>query len=419
MYNTENISPRVRRLAEETEQRLAERFAAFDRVAQANTERVLQAFREQRVSDSIFGGTTGYGYDDPGREALEKIYAQVFGAESALVRLTFVNGTHAISAALFGCLKPGDTLLAATGVPYDTLQGVIGITGDHFGSLKMYGIDYAQVELTPEGAPDLPAIAEAVRKYSPACVEVQRSRGYARRPALSPEQIGEIVKTVKSVKPDAVVVVDNCYGEFCQTIEPCHTGADLIVGSLIKNPGGGLAPMGGYIAGRTELVERAANRMTTPGIGGECGATLGQNRMLLQGFLMAPHVVAQALKTAALCAGMLESLGYASSPNSMEDRNDIIQMVELGSAERLVAFCGGIQKGSPVDAFVRPVAAPMPGYEAEVVMAAGTFIQGSSIELSCDGPLREPYIAYLQGGLTYEMGRIGVMMAISDMLEQQ
>ena len=418
MFESDLIKPKIRALAEETEAALTARFAAFDAVARENTERVLTAFREHHISDSQFGGTTGYGYDDPGREALENVYAQVFGAEAALVRLLFVNGTHAITTALFGCLRPGDTLLAATGAPYDTLQGVIGITGDAFGSLKMYGVDYAQVELGSDGGPDLAAIAAAVRENKPACVLVQRSRGYARRRALSPAEIGEITAAVKEAHRDAVVVVDNCYGEFCDRTEPCHHGADLIVGSLIKNPGGGLAPMGGYIAGRKELVERAACRLTAPGIGGECGATLGQNRLLIQGFFMAPHTVAQALKTAALCAGVLERLGMPTSPASDAVRQDIIQMVELGSAERLVAFCQGIQKGSPVDAFVRPEPWQMPGYDCEVVMAAGTFVQGSSIELSCDGPLREPYLAYLQGGLTYEAGRFGVLAALSEMLDK-
>lgn len=418
MFERETIIPEIRELAERTENRLTDVFARFDRVARENTERVLAAYREHHVSDSLFGGTTGYGYDDPGREALEKIYAQVFGTESALVRLTFVNGTHAISAALFGCLRPGDTLLAVTGAPYDTLRGVIGITGDAFGSLKMYGVNYAQVNLAQDGGADLPAIAAAVEQYKPACVMVQRSRGYDDRRALSPEEIGEVVQVVKNVWPKATVLVDNCYGEFCSTREPSHFDADLMAGSLIKNPGGGLAPMGGYISGRADLVEQAASRMTTPGICGECGATLGQNRILFQGFLMAPHIVAQALKTAALCAGMLEELGYRTSPGAQEVRSDIIQMVELGSPERLVAFCGGIQKGSPVDAFVRPEPWQMPGYDAQVVMAAGTFIQGSSIELSCDGPLREPYLAYLQGGLTYEIGRYGIMTAISEMLDK-
>ena len=418
MYESDLITPKIRALAEETEAALAARFAAFDAVARDNTERVLTAFREHHISDSQFGGTSGYGYDDPGREALEKVYAQVFGAEAALVRLMFVNGTHAITAALFACLRPGDTLLAATGAPYDTLRGVIGTSGEVFGSLKMYGVDYAQVELAADGGPDFAAIAAAVREKKPACVLVQRSRGYAKRRALSPAEIGEIAAVVKEAGPDTAVVVDNCYGEFCDRTEPCHHGVDLMAGSLIKNPGGGLAPTGGYIAGRAELVERAAYRMTAPGIGGECGATLGQNRLLIQGFFLAPHTVAQALKTAALCAGMLEKLGCGTSPASDAARQDIIQMVELSSAERLVAFCQGIQKGSPVDAFVRPEPWRMPGYDCEVVMAAGAFVQGSSIELSCDGPLREPYLAYLQGGLTYEAGRFGVMAALSEMLDK-
>ena len=409
------IPESVERLAAECEGRLAGRFAEIDRVARANTRRVLEAFQEYRVSEPCFAGTTGYGYDDLGRETLEKVWARVFGAESALVRVNFVNGTHAIATALFSALRPGDTLLSVMGAPYDTLRTAIGISGEAFGSLKFYGINYAQVD-TLDGGPDMDAIARTVAELRPAAVLVQRSRGYDARRALTVDEIGEICRVIKSASPATRVIVDNCYGEFTGETEPTMAGADLIAGSLIKNPGGGLAPSGGYVAGAADLVENAAARLTVPGIGGECGATFGLNRQLYQGLFLAPHTTAQALKTAALCAAMLESLGYETSPASGEPRSDIIQTVTLRSGENLLRFCRGIQSGSPVDSFVTPEAWKMPGYEDEVVMAAGAFIQGSSIELSCDGPMREPYFAFLQGGLTYEAGRLGVMAGIAEML---
>ena len=409
------IPENVERLAAECERGLAGRFEEIDAVARENTRRVLEAFQEQRVSEPCFAGTTGYGYDDLGRETLDKVWAQVFGAESALVRVNFVNGTHAIASALFAAVRPGDTLLSVMGAPYDTLRTAIGISGSAHGSLREYGVAYAQVE-TLSGGPDLEAIARAAREIRPAAALVQRSRGYDSRRALTVEEIGGIVRAIKSASPDTAVVVDNCYGEFTDTVEPTMVGADLIAGSLIKNPGGGLAPSGGYIAGRADLVENAACRLTVPGIGGECGATFGLNRQLYQGLFLAPHTTAQALKTAALCAAMLEALGYETFPASGEFRSDIIQTVVLRSGENLLKFCRGIQSGSPVDSFVTPEAWQMPGYEDEVVMAAGAFIQGSSIELSCDGPMREPYLAFLQGGLTYEAGRLGVMAAVAEML---
>lgn len=412
------FNPKVLQLAEQAEAMLSERFKEMDGVALGNTQRVLTAFQNQRVSDACFAGTTGYGYDDLGRETLDKIYAELFGAEAAIVRIGFVNGTHAISAALFAATEPGKTLLSVTGAPYDTLRTVIGIVGDEHGSLKYYGIDYAQVELAADGGADLPAIADAAANPAVSTVLIQRSRGYGERRALTVEEIGEICSTVKKVNPNAWIVVDNCYGEFTQCQEPTHVGADLIAGSLIKNPGGGLAPIGGYIAGKAELVERAANRMTTPGIGSECGATLGNNRLLFQGLFMAPHIVAQALKTAAFCSAMLTLLGYRTSPAPLDVRPDIIQMIALGSAEDMQNFCVGIQAASPVDSYVRPEPWQMPGYDCPVIMAAGTFVQGSSIELSCDGPVRPPYIAYLQGGLTYEAGKLGIMTAISEMLDK-
>ena len=411
------MNEKVRELAKLVEQRVAPRFAEIDEVAAINTEKVMAAFRRNRVSDSLFAGTTGYGYDDAGRDTLDKIFADVFGAESALVRVGIVNGTHAIACALFAACEPGRTLLSISGMPYDTILSTIGVTGDYFGSLKYYGVDFDHVDLCADGSPDLEAIRRRAADPKVCAVAIQRSRGYASRRALRVAEIADMIAAVKDVNPSACVFVDNCYGEFTELHEPTEFGADLMAGSLIKNPGGGMAPTGGYIAGKAEYVERAAYRMTTPGIGGECGATLGVNLQLYRGFFMAPHVVAQALKTAVLCAGMLEELGYKTSPGAMEPRSDIVQIVELGSPDKLCRFCRGIQYGAPVDSFAAPVPAPMPGYEDEVVMASGSFIQGSTIELSADGPMREPYAAYLQGGLTYESGRLGIMYAISEMLE--
>ena len=413
-----DIKPEVFRMAEEAEKETHEVFRRIDAIAERNTRKVMEAFQDNRVSDSCFAGTTGYGYDDLGRETLDKIYAQVFGAEAALVRINFVNGTHALTAAMFATVKPGDTILAATGMPYDTLRSAIGISGSCHGSLKFYGIDYAQVDLRADGTPDIEGIKAAVSDKKVTAVMVQRSRGYEDRPALTVEQIGEICAAVKSVDPSAVIMVDNCYGEFTDVIEPTDLGADLIAGSLIKNPGGGIAPTGGYIAGRKELVDRAAMRLTTPGIGGECGSTLGNNRLLYQGLFMAPHTVAQALKTAVFCAAMMKRLGIGSSPAADEKRSDIIQMIRLGSEENMRRFCLGIQAGAPVDSYVTPEPWAMPGYDCPVIMAAGAFIQGSSIELSADGPVRPPYIAYMQGGLSYESGKLGIMMAVSAMLDK-
>lgn len=413
-----DIKPEVFRMAEEAEKETHEVFRCIDAIAERNTRKVMEAFQDNRVSDSCFAGTTGYGYDDLGRETLDKIYAQVFGAEAALVRINFVNGTHALTAAMFATVKPGDTILAATGMPYDTLRSAIGISGSCHGSLKFYGIDYAQVDLRADGTPDIEEIKAAVSDKKVTAVMIQRSRGYEDRPALTVEQIGEICAAVKSVDPSAVIMVDNCYGEFTDVIEPTDVGADLIAGSLIKNPGGGIAPTGGYIAGRKELVDRAAMRLTTPGIGGECGSTLGNNRLLYQGLFMAPHTVAQALKTAVFCAAMMKRLGIGSSPAANEKRSDIIQMIRLGSEENMRRFCLGIQAGAPVDSYVTPEPWAMPGYDCPVIMAAGAFIQGSSIELSADGPVRPPYIAYMQGGLTYESGKLGIMMAVSAMLDK-
>ena len=414
-----DIRPEVYGMAERAQERIKGRFKDIDAVAEVNTRRVMEAFQDNRVAEACFAGTTGYGYADLGRETLDKIYAQLFGTEAALVRIGFVNGTHALCAAMFALVKPGDTILAATGIPYDTLRTAIGINGAQHGSLKFYGVDYAQVDMTAAGEPDYEAIAKAASDPKVSAVMVQRSRGYEDRKALSVEEIGRICRCVKEVNPAAKIMVDNCYGEFTDTLEPSHVGADIIAGSLIKNPGGGLAPTGGYIAGTRELVDRAAMRLTTPGIGGECGSTLGNNRLLFQGLFMAPHVVAQALKTAVFCAAMMEELGLESSPGVEEKRSDIIQMVKLGSPENMKRFCLGIQAGAPVDSYVTPEPWPMPGYDCPVIMAAGSFVQGSSIELSADGPIREPYTVYMQGGLTYESGKLGIMMAVSAMLEDK
>lgn len=413
--NVNDIKPEVYELARQAEEEIRPQFERVDRIAMLNTRKVMTAFQDNKVSDSCFAGTTGYGYDDLGREVLDKVYAQVFCTEAALVRIGFVNGTHALSAALFGILKPGDTLLSVTGLPYDTLRNAIGIEGGCHGSLKFYGINYKQVDLK-DGEADLEAIKAALADRSISAVLIQRSRGYENRKALSAEEIGEICSAVKSVAPNVTVMVDNCYGEFTGEHEPTEYGVDIMAGSLIKNPGGGLAPTGGYIVGRKDLVENAAMRLTTPGIGGECGASLGNNRLLFQGFFMAPHIVAQAIKTVTFCSAMMKKIGFESSPAPDEARNDIIQMVTLKNAENMKKFCRGVQAGAPVDSYVTPEPWQMPGYNVPVIMAAGAFVQGSSIELSADGPMREPYTLYVQGGITYESGKLGIMMAVNEML---
>lgn len=413
--NVNDIKPEVYELARQAEEEIRPQFERIDRIAMLNTRKVMTAFQDNKVSDSCFAGTTGYGYDDLGREVLDKVYAQVFCTEAALVRIGFVNGTHALSAALFGILKPGDTLLSVTGLPYDTLRNAIGIEGDCHGSLKFYGINYKQVDLK-NGEADLYAIKAALADRSISAVLIQRSRGYENRKALSAEEIGEICSAVKSVAPNVTVMVDNCYGEFTGEHEPTEYGVDIMAGSLIKNPGGGLAPTGGYIVGRKDLVKNAAMRLTTPGIGGECGASLGNNRLLFQGFFMAPHIVAQAIKTVTFCSAMMKKIGFESSPAPDEARNDIIQMVTLKNAENMKKFCRGVQAGAPVDSYVTPEPWQMPGYNVPVIMAAGAFVQGSSIELSADGPMREPYTLYVQGGITYESGKLGIMMAVNEML---
>ncbi len=414
---TLQISERVSALARQAEQGLGEQFARIDAIAQANTQRVLAAFQKHRVAENYFAGTTGYGYDDLGRDKLDEIYADLFGAEDALVRIQFVNGTHAISCALFGALKAGDVLLSAVGAPYDTLLGVVGAADRGHGSLKDYGVEYRQVELK-DNAPDPVGLAKAVRDPQVKAVLIQRSKGYATRASLSVGEIGNLCAIVRENNPNAAILVDNCYGEFVEEKEPTHVGADLVVGSLIKNPGGGIAPTGAYIAGRRDLVEGAAMRLTCPGIGRECGSTLGNNRLLYQGLFMAPHTVAQALKTAVFSARLMELLGYETEPRSDAVRHDIIQMIHLGNGEAVKRFCKGIQSGAPVDSYVTPEPWDMPGYDCPVIMAAGAFVQGASIELSADAPMREPYTVYLQGGLTYESGRTGIMLAAAELLQE-
>ena len=411
------LSQRVLDMARQAEADIRGQFAHIDAVAEYNSQKVLAAFQNHRVAEAHFAGTTGYGYDDLGRDTLDQIYAEIFGAEDALVRIQFVNGTHAIASALYGALKPGDTLLSAVGAPYDTLLSVIGVTGEEPGSLKEYGIGYRQVDVTPDNLPDKAGLAQAVQAPDVKAVLIQRSKGYSTRASLSVAEIGALIAIVKEHRPDVTVIVDNCYGEFVETMEPTQVGADLIVGSLIKNPGGGLAPTGGYLAGRHDLVEAAAKRLTVPGIGGECGCTLGQNRSLYQGLFLAPHTVAQAAKTAVFAAKVMELLGYDTEPRSDAVRHDIIQMVSLEQPELVEKYCKGIQSGSPVDSYVTPVPWDMPGYDCQVIMAAGAFIQGASIELSADAPMRPPYTVYMQGGLTYESGKTGVLLAVEELLK--
>ena len=416
------FSKKIQDLAFEAESALTAQYKHIDEVAFLNTQKVMDAFRTHRVSDSCFQSTSGYGYDDRGREVLEEVWADVMGAEAAVVRQTIISGTHALSIGLFGILRPGDVMYSVAGKPYDTLEEVIGLSGTPGnGSLRDFGVDYEQTDLNTDGTFNYPEIEDKLRALGNRAkmVFVQRSKGYLNRKTLGVEEIGELVKFVKKISPEIFVVVDNCYGEFVETREPCAVGADLVIGSLIKNPGGGMAETGGYLAGTRRAVELASYRMTSVGIGAEAGATLGQNKSMFKGLFYAPHTTAQALKTAHLAAYMFEKLGYVVEPRWNEERHDIIQSVIMGTEEGLCAFCRGIQAGSPVDAFVTPEPWAMPGYGDQVIMAAGTFVQGSSIELSADGPLRAPYTAFFQGGLTYESGRIGIMSAAQSVLGEE
>ena len=390
-------------------------FAHIEDVAEANTLKVLDAMRECRVSDAHFNTTTGYAYDDIGRGKLEELYAKIFGAERALVRTQFVSGTHALATVLFGILRPGDELVSLTGKPYDTMQTVIGYDNPSPGSLKEFGVLYNELPMVA-GKVDMAHIKDVITDKTK-MVEIQRSRGYSMRSPLSIEDIRAITTEVHRIKPDCICFVDNCYGEFVDYEEPTQAGADIMAGSLIKNPGGGIAPTGGYIVGRDDLGELASYRLTAPGMGDELGASLSNNRLLFQGLFLAPHVVSQAIKGAIFAAGMFAKLGYKTLPLPTEVRGDIIQAIELGSADKLIAFCGGIQKYSPVDSFAAPEPWDMPGYADKIIMAAGTFVQGASIEFSADGPLRAPYNVYLQGGLTFEHAIIGIMGAAQAVLD--
>lgn len=404
-------------LAKQAEERLIPFFNELDNTAFINQQRVMNAFKSAKLSESHFFATTGYGYNDRGREVIDEIFADIFGCEDALVRNNFVSGTHALATALFGVLRPGDILFSVTGKPYDTLDEIIGITPSK-GSLAEFGVNYRQADFK-DGKVDFESIKGTLVNEKIKAVFIQRSKGYFNRPTLSCAEIGEIVKTVKSISPDAVVIVDNCYGEFCETKEPTHYGADIIVGSLIKNAGGGMADSGGYIAGKRDLVELCAYRLTSPGIGKEVGATFGQNRNILKGLFYAPHTVKESLKTAMFASSLFSLMGYSVNPDYNEKRNDIIQVIELKCKEKLLAFCRGIQYGSPIDSYVTPEPWDMPGYSDEVVMAAGTFTQGASIELSADAPIREPFNVFFQGGLTYESGKIGILSAAKEVLETE
>ena len=415
MYESMGLSRELLDYSKKIADSLKPRFDAIDEIAEYNQMKVIAAMQKNMVSAEHLYGTTGYGYNDAGRETLEAVYADIFHTEDALVRPQITCGTHALNVALAANLRPGDELMSPVGKPYDTMDEIIGIRPSK-GSLAEYGITYAQADLKPDGSFDYDAIKAAINERTK-LVTIQRSKGYAQRPTLSVERIGELIAFIKSIKSDVICMVDNCYGEFVQTIEPSDVGADLIVGSLIKNPGGGLAPCGGYIAGKKEYVEQAAYRLTSPGLGKEVGATLGVNQSFFQGLFMAPVVTAGALKGAIFAANLYERLGFKVIPNGSEPRFDIIQAVELGSAEGLIAFCKGIQAAAPVDSYVTPEPWDMPGYDSEVIMAAGAFVQGSSIELSADGPLREPYSVFFQGGLTWYHAKLGIMMSLQKMID--
>lgn len=410
-----NIDEKILNASDKALEKAKDQFKIIDEITEYNQQKVLSAFIKHGVSESHFASTTGYGYGDRGRETLDKIWADVFGAEDALVRHNFTCGTHTLSTALFGVLRPGDKMLAVTGTPYDTIHSVIGLSGEGMGSLKDFGILYDEVKLK-NGRLDYEAIEKAVDD-SVTMVYIQRSRGYELRPSLLISEIEKVVKLAKSKNPNVIVMVDNCYGEFVQKLEPCDVGADLIAGSLIKNAGGGMARTGGYIAGRKDLVEKCAYRLTTPGLGKEVGATLGMNRELYMGLFYAPHTVGEALKSAVYISALYSGFGFDTTPAYDAERGDIVQSLGLGNEERLVAFCKGVQSGSPIDSFLSPEPWDMPGYDSKVVMAAGAFTMGSSIELSADAPIREPYYAWIQGGLTFHSAKLCALLAAQKMLE--
>ena len=416
MYKNMGICDEVYDYCDNIIKSLHDRFEEIDKNAEYNQMKVIKAMQDEKVAEMHLSGTTGYGYNDDGRDTLEKIYSDIFKTEDALVRPQIICGTHALNVALSSNLRPGDELLSPVGKPYDTMDEIIGIRPSK-GSLAEYGITYAQVDLLPDGGFDYEGIKNAINERTK-LVTIQRSKGYASRPTLSVERIGELISFIKSIKPDVICMVDNCYGEFVERIEPSEVGADMIVGSLIKNPGGGLAPCGGYIAGKKECVEQAAYRLSSPGLGKEVGATLGVNQSFYQGLFLSPVVVAGALKGAIFAANVYEKAGFVVRPDGSEPRYDIIQAVELGSADGLLAFCKGIQAAAPVDSFVTPEPWPMPGYDSDVIMAAGAFVKGSSIELSADGPLKEPYSVFFQGGLTWYHAKLGIMMSVQKMFEK-
>lgn len=414
-YEALGISREVYEFGEKIEDSLKERFAAIDATAEYNQLKVIKAMQDNRVSAECFNMSSGYGYNDLGRDTLEKVYASCFKGEDALVRPQITCGTHALALALMSNLRPGDELLSPVGKPYDTLEEVIGIRPSK-GSLAEYGVSYRQVDLLPDGSFDFEHIKEAINERTK-LVTIQRSKGYATRPTLSVARIGELISYIKGIKPNVICMVDNCYGEFVERIEPSDVGADMIVGSLIKNPGGGLAPIGGYVAGRADLIENCAYRLTSPGLGKEVGATLGVTQSFYQGFFLAPTVVCGALKGATFAANIYEALGYPVIPNGSESRHDIIQAVTLGSAEGVIAFCKGIQAAAPVDSYVSPEPWAMPGYDSDVIMAAGAFVQGSSIELSADGPVKPPYAVYFQGGLTWYHAKLGILKSLQSVID--
>ncbi len=417
LKNEFGIDESIIKLSNSAERTIADVLGSIDSIKEYNQFKVIRAMQKNNVSETHFSGTTGYGYDDRGREILDSVYADVFKAEAALVRHQIVSGTQALAICMYGVLRPGDELLSVTGKPYDTLEEVIGIRETGGGSLKEFGISYRQVDLLPDGGMDFEGIKNAVGTNT-RLVLIQRSKGYGWRLSLNISDIRKAVEYIKDIKKDAVILIDNCYGEFTEEMEPVEAGADLAAGSLIKNPGGGLAPTGGYVAGKKELVEKAAYRLTTPGLGKKVGSTLGHSRLLFQGLFMAPHIVAESLKGAVYCAALTEKLGFETSPAWDEKRGDIIQAIKFNNPDSLMAFCQGIQKGSAVDAFVTPQPWDMPGYDCPVIMAAGAFIQGSSIELSADAPMKPPYIAYMQGGLVYEHVKLGVLISLQMMLDR-
>lgn len=411
-----NFDSRLLSLAEQAEKNCTESFRKIEETAEYNGAKVLKAFADNKVSEPCFYGSTGYGYGDIGRDVIDKVFAQALGTEDALVRFNFVSGTHALSTALFGVLRTGDKIVSITGKPYDTLEEVIGISGNKGnGSLMDYGVEYGQVDLLHDGTPDYSGIAKAVHDAKVAYI--QRSRGYSLRPAFTVDDIEKMIISAKKGNPDVIIMVDNCYGEFVEDREPSQAGADIIIGSLIKNAGGGIARTGGYIAGRTDLVELCSYRLTCVGMGKEVGCTLGMNREILLGLFFAPDVVSNAIKTSAFASELFTMLGFECSPHKNDSRGDIITAVKLGNEELLTAFCRGIQKGAPVDAFVTPEAWDMPGYSDKVIMAAGAFTNGASIELSADAPVREPFAVWMQGGITYTSGKLGVMLAVQEMLD--